>query len=315
MSRGPQRGMAIPWPALAVCGVFGLLGLWLRMWWGAAFFLGMPALLLALDQAVRRGWIMHPDEREANRRRAQESRRKSGKSRTATTSAPPVPQAAWSGPMPELDADGQAEVRQIVAALTRAGMFAPEVPDATLAFPHVADGLENGADGIALEEVLHALSDPREWFGDAVDPARWSAHFVVHNTQVEQQPDYLVEQVQDLARISQGALVVEQVEVLEGAIDPDRTIPITMRLVLNGAPQEWLWQGHTKHLSTVLHGHMARALEQVDSGRRYAMFYLDQGFVFACLEQGALGHLEGLHSWGHGWFDDACVVEAGSTKA
>jgi hypothetical protein len=314
VSRGPQRGMSIPWPALAVCGVFGLLGLWLQMWWAAGFFLGMPALLLALDQAVRHGWIMHPDEREANRRHAQKSRRKSSKS-SKSTPAPPEPQAAWAGPMPELDAAGQAEVRRMVAALTHAGLFAPQVPDAALAFPHVADGLDNGADEIALEEVLHALSDPREWFGDAVDPAGWSARFVVHNTQVEQEPDYLVQQVHDLARISQGALVVEQVEVVEGEIGADRSVPITMRLLLNGEPQEWHWLGHVKYLSTVLQGHMARALVQAETGRRLAFFYLDQGFIFACLEHGALDQLAGLPSWGHGWFDDLCVVEAGSTKA
>jgi hypothetical protein len=88
-----------------------------------------------------------------------------------------------------------------------------------------------------------------------------------------------------------------------------------MRLVLNGEQQEWHWQGHVKYLSTVLHGHMARALERADTGRRFAFFYLDQGFIFACLEDGALDQLEGLPSWGHGWFGDECVVEAGSTNA
>ena len=259
---------------------------------------------------MRRGWIMHPDERAANSRRAEKSRRKSSKS----TPAPPEPQAPWTGPIPQLDAEGEAEVRRIVAALARAGLFAPEVPDAALAFPHVADGLEHGADEIALEEVLHALSDPREWIADA-DPARWTARFVIHNTQVEQVPDYLVEQVHDLARISHGALKVEQVEVLEGQTGPDRSVPVTMRLLLNGEPQQWHWQGHAKHLSTVLHGHMARALEQADSGRRLAFFYLDQGFIFACLQQAALEQLADLPSWGHGWFDDRCVVEAGSTNA
>ncbi len=307
MSWQRQRGMSIPWAALAVSAAMGLAGVWLGNWFAAAFFLGMPALLLALDGAVRRGWITHPDDRAAKSRQA--------KSRPcrAVAAAPPPPSAPWTGPVPELDADGQAEVRRMVAALTRAGMFAPEVPDAALAFPHVADGLENGADGIALEDVLHALSDPREWIAEA-DPARWSDRFVVHNTQVEQEPAYLVEQVHDLARISHGALVVEQVEVVEGAMARDRTVPVTVRLLLNGEPQEWHWLGHAKYLSTVLHGHMARALERADSGRRFAFFYLDQGFIFACLERGALDHLQGLHSWGHGWFEDDCVVEAGSTN-
>lgn len=296
--------MSIPWPALAVSAVMGLGGVWLGHWLGAAFFLGMPALLLALDFAVRRGWITHPDDRAAKSRRASSAR---------AVAAPPPPPAPWTGPVPELDAEGQAEVRRIVEALAHAGMFAPQVPDAALAFPQIADSLEHGADGIALEDVLHALSDPREWFADA-DPALWSARFVVHNTQVEQEPAYLVEQVHDLARLSQGALLVEQVEVSEGEMGADRSIPVTMRLLLNGEPQEWRWLGHAKYLSTVLHGHMARALDRADSGRRLAFFYLDQGFVFACLEESALGQLADLPSWGHGWFVDDCVVEAGSTN-
>lgn len=302
MTRGPQRGLSIPWAALVVSALMGLGGVWLGNWLAAAFFLGMPALLLVLDYAVRRGWITHPDVRPAKSRSA---------SRTAIGHAP---QAAWAGPLPELDAAGQGDVRRIVDALTRAGLLAPEVPDAALAFPHVADSMANGADEIALEDVLHALSDPREWFGGAVDPARWSASFVVHETQVEQEPEYLVQQVRDLARISHGALVVDQVDVVEGPAGPDRAIPITMRLLLNGQPQEWHWLGQAKYLSTVLHGHMARALAQADTGRGFAFFYLDQGFVFACLEHGALGQLAGLPSWGHGWFTDDCVVQAGSTN-
>ncbi len=311
MSWERRRGIDIPWAALGVSAVMGLGSLWMGIWLGAAFFLGMPVLLLALDLAVRRGWIMHPDERAANSRRAEKSRRKSSKS----TLAPPEPQAPWSGPIPQLATEGQAEVRRMVDALARAGLFAPQVPDAALAFPHVADSTENGAEEIALEDVLLALSDPREWFGDALDPAHWTERFVVHETQVEQEPEYLVQQVRDMARISQGALVVEQVEVIEGNIGGDRSVPVTMRLVLNGEQQEWHWQGHVKYLSTVLHGHMARALERADTGRPFAFFYLDQGFIFACLEEGALDLLEGLPSWGHGWFGDECVVEAGSTNA
>ena len=63
-----------------------------------------------------------------------------------------------------------------------------------------------------------------------------------------------------------------------------------------------------------LRGFLARALERADSGRRFAFFYLDQGFIFACLEHGALDHLQDLHSWGHGWLEDDCAVEAGSTN-
>ncbi len=263
----------------------------------------MPALLLALDQAVRRGWIMHPDERAA---------RQGQRTRTSRTAPEPaVAPAPYSGQIPELDADGQAEVREIVAALARAGMFAPEQPDPAFAYPHMADSLAHGAQEITVEDVLHALVDPREWLGD-VDPARWSDRFVLHETQVEQPADYLVEQVQDLARISMGALTVENIEVTEGEMGANRSVPVTMRLTLNGEPQEWHWLGHAKYLSTVLHGHMARALEAAGTGRRFAAFFLDQGFIFACLEDGALIQLEGLPSWGHDWFGDESVVQAGS---
>lgn len=80
----------------------------------------------------------------------------------------------YTGPVPELSAGKQAQVRKIVKALTDAGIFAPAAPEPRLAFPGQADF----GGKVTVDSVLSALSEAHVYFPDD-DHSQWQSNLLL----------------------------------------------------------------------------------------------------------------------------------------
>jgi hypothetical protein len=80
----------------------------------------------------------------------------------------------YTGPVPELSANKQAQVRKIVKALTDAGIFAPAAPEPRFAFPGQADF----GGKVTVDSVMTALSEADVYFPDD-DHSQWQGNLMM----------------------------------------------------------------------------------------------------------------------------------------
>ncbi len=88
----------------------------------------------------------------------------------------PVPapaRAHYRGEIPPLSQARQAQVRKLHKAMAEAGVFAPEVPAAELAFASLAANKQR----VDWVSVIGALGEA-DYYHPECDPARWSANMV-----------------------------------------------------------------------------------------------------------------------------------------
>ena len=180
----------------------------------------------------------------------------------------PLPTEDPDGPVPTLDPEGRRRVDEIVAALDRAGAWAPRTPDPALLYPPVADR----GTPVTVEDVLQSLGEVPYYFPDT-DPTDFTERLAGHANQVEQWSDYLVEQVADLARLAGGTVAVEVRDVHQEFVDrPPHALCTRLDLRVGGEPLVLDYLGAVKYLSTVLHVHLARAL--IRAGAPYRIAWL-----------------------------------------
>lgn len=180
---------------------------------------------------------------------------------------------------PTLSPSGRAELARIVGIADRAGLFRPRAPRPVDLMESVADAGEP----VTISTVLGAVGEAECWHPGfrADDHLAALEH---HHSHVEQLPQSLEGQVDDLARLIGDALTVRLLEV--DVADDGRT---RMRLLLGDDERTLDYQGHVKYLSTVLHATVARALRAarpVPADRewpRLAWTWSDQGAWIAAL--------------------------------
>ena len=80
----------------------------------------------------------------------------------------------YTGPVPELSANKQAQVRKIVKALADAGIFAPAAPEPRYAFPGQADL----GGKVTVDSVMTALSEAHVYFPDD-DHSQWQGNLLM----------------------------------------------------------------------------------------------------------------------------------------
>lgn len=80
----------------------------------------------------------------------------------------------YTGPVPELSANKQAQVRRIVKALADAGIFAPAPPEPRFAFPGQAD--RGGK--VTVDSVMSALAEANVYFPDD-DHSQWQGNLLM----------------------------------------------------------------------------------------------------------------------------------------
>lgn len=268
MSKANGDLLPIPWPAVAMSVVLGAACLATGFYWGAAFFLGIVALLLGLALAVHQGWIPGPLERAG-----QLARKKSA----PHTSAP----VHHKGQLPELSASRQADVRRVVRVMAEQGVFAPETPDPALFYPGVAEMDES----VKPDTILAALGE-LDYYHPGTDPAHFMANLVMLDSKTEQDPGYLREQVEALARIAH--LPIADLTVDADWPPHDGPVPVRIALQAGGAPLAIAYAGAVKYASShIAHAIDARAGE-AGTGRRLGWLWTDQGAWIAGLPAGTV---------------------------
>lgn len=181
-----------------------------QAWLGVAFFAGLGALVLLLDQAAVIGGIsLAAALLAAGALLARRRSRPAWHPNPDRADSPdnPIPRAlppqvrghdrgaASPAPAPALSPEGQGRVAELVAVLGRAGVFAPEVPD-----PQVLEAaVASRGEPVTAQDLLLCLGEVGYGVPEA-DTSRYSANLAHHENQVEQWSDTLLEQVADLAR-------------------------------------------------------------------------------------------------------------------
>jgi len=266
MSKANGDLLPIPWPAVAVSVVLGAVCLATGIHWGAAFFLGIVALLLGLALAVHQGWIPGPLERAG-----QLARKKSKPSGSA-----PV---HHKGPLPELSASRQADVRRVVRVMAEQGVFAPDAPDPALLYAGAAE-----MDESVKPDTILSILEETSYYHPGFDPAAWMANLAMHDSKAEQDE---AEQIADLVRLAGRGLDVRDVRIDHSA-EVDRRIPVTIAMTVNGEPLSLAYAGDAKYLSTHIHHALATRLDAANTGRRLAWLWTDQGAWISALPDGAV---------------------------
>ncbi len=247
----------VAWAAVAL----GLVGLA-----GAAFRL--TGRTLGPSAATLDNWAAERAARRPKRRAKQQT----------------MAQVHHKGPLPQLAPARKGVVNRIIAGLADHGVLGPDRPDPSLAYPGVAD-----FDGtVTTDIVLGALAEAGYYFPET-DPARFFGNLFFLDTKVEQHPDYLRQQVVDLARI--GGLDVADI-VIDAPWPPQgRTMPVTVSMQANGAPLTISYVGDVKYHSTHIAVALARAIDAAATGRRLAAIGSDQGYYVTAIAADAQGPL------------------------
>jgi hypothetical protein len=287
-----------------VCGVAGAA--WLVVGWieaeaaGSAgrslFDRAIPLLLAAavgvgLAAAAVRSW------RAANR--------------AARQPAAPAAAASVSPPPAQLSLDGERAVAEVVAALAEAGVFAPRVPDPDQLREAVADH----GQPVTAAVVLAAMAEAG-WHRPGFRASEHSANLAFHDSHVEQLPEVLLAQVEDIARLGgDGPAVSADVEI--GDPQDARQVPTRIRLRVGGTERVLDYAGAWKYLSTVLHVALAEALRERGTPRRLAWLWSDQGVWLSGLRPRP-GEVERLNAAlgqaaaeGWAWVDEQAPTAAG----
>ena len=112
----------------------------------------------------------------------------------------------------ELSPEGRAQLEVMLDLLHEAGVLAPERPAAE----HLAEAMADRGEPVTLQDLPAALEEAVAWWPE-FELSRYTRNLAFHSEQVEQHEEALVAQIDDLARLSGGALDVRELDM--GAVD------------------------------------------------------------------------------------------------
>lgn len=249
-----------------------------------------------------RGSILGP------RRADLEGRQRKKAARRPTRAQAPV---HHKGPLPELSAHRQREVRRQVRVMAEHGLFAPEVPDPALLYAGVAERDEP----VKPDIILDAIGEV-DFYHPGTDATRWLGNLAMHDSKAEQDEEA---QIADIVRLAGGALDVRDVAVRHSTIPQHpRATQVDVTMTVNGEAVALSYTGHGKYLSTRIHHALAVRLRDGGSGKRLAALWVaDQGVWLSVLADGAAEALNadlklGTRSdlaWS--WIDESAPFAAG----
>lgn len=224
--------------------------------------------------------------------------------------ASPALSVHHKGPLPELSARKQAEVRRIVRAMAAHGLFAPDVPDPALLYAGVAEQDFS----VQPDSILEALGEV-DYYHPGTDPERWMANLVMHGSHAEQDE---VQQITDIARLAGEAIDVRDVVVQRGELaGTSRATQVDVTMTVDGEAVALSWRGDVKYLSTHIHHALATRLRAGPSGKRLAWLWTDQGALMSLLDDGAVEALNSALKLGPrsrcawSWMDEGEPMTAG----
>jgi hypothetical protein len=191
-----------------------------------------------------------------------------------------------TGPLPELPPATQAKVRKAVAVMAAHGLFKPEVPDAALLFA----GLARTEGRARPDDILFAMQGVA-YYHPGAKPEAWMANLVQEEFHAEQFEDALQRQVEDIVRLSEGALQVEDLHISlnpRAGVDDSRDVQVQVHMAVNGQRVELDYPGHLKSLSTHVQHALAKRLASQGNGRRLAWLYMGESICLSVLKDGAV---------------------------
>jgi hypothetical protein len=283
----PGTSMGVRLPMAVMLGGLAAYGTWCAA--------DIPALLLALVRMIR------------------------GRPAGAEGKSPANPAGVKPAPTerPILAPARKRLVRRIAALMGEEGIFAPDLPDPAILYEGVADW----GGPVTQASLLMALGEADYWH-PGQSPERHMARLAVHDSHSEQFDETVREQIADLIRLAEGALVVQDIAIdlrlPEGrGLGRGREAHCMIAMTVNGAPLRLTYRPAAKYLSTHLHVALARALRDTGAERRLAWLWCDQGAWISCLTAGADQRLNsgpghdrrGFGGWS--WIDEASPVAAG----
>ncbi len=248
--------IAIPVGIFIATGSIDFVG-WLSLTFGTIGLVASVALVM--------GWSFGPQPRPR--------RSKSGRQRSK-----PV---HHKGPLPELSANKQAQVRRVVRVMAQAGVFAPTPPDPALLYAGAAEMNWSIQPDVVLLALLEA-----EYYHPGFDPAPHLANLALHDIQVETPAERIETMIRDLERLSAGALVIADLQVAQEIIDPAaRTVRTSATMTINGTPLTFTEDHHFKYFPPGLHPAIAA---HMPAERRFAWLWVDQGAFVTALAPGTV---------------------------
>lgn len=248
--------IAIPVCIFIATGSIDFVG-WLSLTFGTIGLVASVALVM--------GWSFGPQPRaRRNASRGQRSK--------------PV---HHKGPLPELSANKQAQVRRVVRVMAQAGVFAPTPPDPALLYAGAAEMNWSIQPDVVLLALLEA-----EYYHPGFAPAPHLANLALHDIQVETPAERIETMIRDLERLSAGALVIADLQVAQEIIDPAaRTVRTSATMTINGAPLTFAEDHPFKYFPPGLHPAIAA---HMPAERRFAWLWVDQGAFVTALAPGAV---------------------------
>ena len=226
----------------------------------------------------------------------------------------PSPKRLSAGDFPQLSPPRKAAVRKIVAVLAEQGVFAPGPPKPDHLFEAISD-----EDCRVTQEVVLGATAEAGYYHEDFDPDGCMGNLAFHDSKGEQYAETLEQQTGDLVRLANGALQVNDLAIaldLKGRRGTHS--PCTLTMVVNGEPISISWLPDVKYLSTHIHVSLAKRLCALETGKRFAWLWSDQGVWISLIANGALDRLNAgpgndkkrLGSWE--WIDESEPVAAGA---
>lgn len=232
--------------------------------WIGWLSLGFGALGLFASVALVMGWTLGPQPRP--RRSTPAGQRK------------PV---HHKGPLPELSANKQAQVRRVVKVMAQAGLFVPTPPDPALLYAGAAE-----MDWSIQPDVILLALQEADYYHPGFDPAPHLANLAFHDIQVETPAERIEAMIRDLECLSAGALTIGDLVVTQDSLDgATRTVRTSATMTINGEPVTFVEEHHFKYFPMSLHSTIG---ERMPPDRRFANLWVDQGAFITALAPGAV---------------------------
>lgn len=192
----------------------------------------------------------------------------------------PARPAHHQGPLPELSANKQAQVRRMVKAMGTVGVFAPQMPDPAKLYAGMADYPYP----VSPFAILSALGEANYYHPD-FDPAPCLGNLAFHDNQVEAPSERIADMIRDMERLSAGALVIEGLAVDQQIVDGTREVRSTATMTVNGVPLTIDETHPYKYFPLTLHPALAARMPH---NRRFASLWSDSGAFLTVLAPGGV---------------------------
>lgn len=219
-----------------------------------------------------------------------------------------APETFVGAPIPPLSPRGVKQIKRAVSVLASFGVFSPQIPSAC----HLYEAAADYGEPVTLEAVFIGL-DEASYYHPDFDMTQYSANLVFLPAKTEQFEDVIEEQLRDIVKLYGGAIEIWDLTV--SIIDPWH---VSIKLSLNNEHFECEYDGIAKYLSSTPFVEIAKRLHAIETDKRLALFWSDQGARVTLISDGTLKELNAALGKGlladanFSWLDEETPFDASS---